>query len=536
MTEDGPVEGFSAAPARRTRYGVVVFACAVMFFVCGPLIGVQGIFHAIAQRGVYADRCGVPAGAGNGTHGNVSNVSVGGNGTHLPCRAQQNAIAKAADLSLSTANAAGLGIGILIDFLGGHRVALIGATGWAMATGLAGVAPGSGAVWTTCQCAVAATADGVFTAMLLHHLRHAAGTPREYALWSTCLTGMWGIGAMFDIPLGHWLAMPALPFWLLYAIYGAAAGAFAVIGFVILGRTRQRDPASTAAREGSTVNNTDSSAAVRDAAATDTELRSHPAFRPADAADTTGPADAAACDDRPVVDALPDTSTCAGTWRHVVRPALHATKDIVTTPVYWLIVLHQLVVVTFGYFFIANVGGFARFHGATEAEVERFRQVFTYLMGALALSCMIPGTVVRCLGHTRGLPVALCIQIGWLVVIACVGIFAPLKVQYFTLGVLLVWRTCAFGLTYVSITLLFAHRQAGMGLAMGGCKFLAGIVSMGVGRVISEAVQHDPHRFGATIAIAAIVAAAVDATLACVVPRLAKANSEEEQRSLLVAS
>lgn len=432
----------------RAPYAALAAVVLYIVMFTGITSGIQGMFDPFLERGVFADLCHGP------------NVT-------LPCPAQKRAMAASVDAMLSVVNVFVVCVGITVDVLGGQRSALVFITMGSVAIAASGIAPGSGGLYVTCIIITGVSNSGGFLTMVTRYLPGLLTDPRQLQLWSGIMTGLWDVSGAMGNVIGLFVSVRALPLFAITLLCGAGIGLPLFIIFA--GPMRRKLDACEAAK----------------------------VQMSAEASDSADPHEEALNDDAV---ALPPAS--APTLRSILSAGLVAAKFALRQPIYHMIVGNTIAVVLFGNAFIAYVGEFVRWKGATLDEEKAMRVRFNIM---LACGGAAPWVVSPLLARlpVRQARFAGAVYQTVLLALAVVGALAlPVHAQYLTFACVIVWRILYYALINGAILAELESCGAALGTLFGLTYWLAGVVSLAVGPVISSALAHAPdHAWSAIIGV-----------------------------------
>lgn len=430
------------------RLFAVLYASAVLF---GMNVGIQGIFTAVAKRGVFSDQCtiDVPTPMNSSTDPAHYNATTLAPSLHLhaslPCLGQEQKIAAVVTVMLSVTNLVSLPNGFLIDALGGELVSIAAVSVWVVATACAGIAPSSGIVWATSVCLTGWANSAAFMSFSVVHLRLATdGDKGKFSLWSTIGMACRAVGALVSIPMSMFLEIDSFEFWSLYFLWAIVIGLPIVVILIFLW---WRPPAT--------------------------------------AANASPPGS-------PTSPSLQDVEKVTQRFSKV-RLAAADLKAVLPTAPFIAVTARLTLLVTFGSIFIANLGALARYHGADKEELATLRRHFTFFLGALGATNPIPGLIIKKLQTHRGIAVVSVLSILFTIsfTTSCLSAKGHLRWPlYLSFTFFSLWRYWGLGVCSLYVPTVFPDRQAGFGLIFGAMSFVAGFVSLALGSYITYLVQH----------------------------------------------
>lgn len=357
----------------------------------------------------------------------------------LPCAAQKRAMAQSADAMLSVLNLCAVVVGAIVDVAGAQRSAVAFIAMGTVGIACCGFAPSNGGVFVTCIIVTAISNSGGFLTMVTRYLPGLLTDPQQVQLWSGLLTGFWDMSGAVGNAIGQIVSIRALPLYCTMLICGLGLGLPLLLVF------------STYMPR----------ALVQAAAAADGDA------------------------------SVNLTPSAPPSLLDIVRSGVGAARFAFRQPIYYITVCNGIAVVLFGYLFIANVGAFVQWKGATADEERHMRAIFNIMLACGGFFPLVVSPITSRLSIRRARFAALGHQALLLGVAVASALALPLSWQYVTFAAIIVWRILYFAVINGAILSELASCGAAMGMLFGLSYTIAGGISLAVGPAISSALARD---------------------------------------------
>jgi hypothetical protein len=466
-----------------TRAGLLVAILAIVCFAIGPVTGIQGIFDAVASRGVFSNECAA--------------------GHTAPCSAQRDRICQTADLALSILNFAGIASGVVLDLAGGYWTAVGGMLLWTLGTALSGLAPADGYAWSIGTAVAGVAGNTAFMALLLHHLRIACPATPAYTFWCAVLTATrMAPAVLVNVPLSYFLQWADLPFWALYLIYGAVIGVPSALVLAVAfkpGPSPAAPPAVTT--PGTPVRQIDLQRESLHPVTPCLSLQAAQLFQDFEKSGGTSQ-DPPSAETSSALWLAPPTESPPPPPRSrcdQLREKATTAKAILLSLDFYFVCAHVACIVTFGYFFIANLGQLMLERTNSKGKADDSQTNSIYIMGGVGLTVLLPGKLIHTMGVPNGFIVVLAMVLVLLVAIGVLCSFGGEAVLYVAFFALFNYRVWATALANQFMARRFEAHKAAIGFAFGVCFTFAGTVSAAVGGYTTQLAETDPSSIHAII-------------------------------------
>jgi MFS family permease len=355
-----------------------------------------------------------------------------------PCRAQLAQLNAGVNSALSILNVFGVVGGILSDLVGPATSATIGLVVWTLGTSVSGFAPHSGLVWLVgFSCAASAT-TAIAVSLFGGLLQPLFQTDGQRALAQSLLTGLWDFAASFNIALRLWIQTPSIELWQAFLGYGLVCGIPAILLMRMLFVGYFAGPSPKG-----------------------------------------------------------DVSHLTTLRKNM----LSARRNILSSKAYWLVLCNTSFAVASGYLYVANVGSFLEWKGASPAQAEQSRVVLAAILAVVAPFSTLCGWLVNRFGVDLAVQLTLRLMAFGLTLFAAITLYVDagtyLLLHYAGMVLLCAVRILSFAVSNVVLMIAFSDQADCLGLGFGFNFAFGGVVSLLIGgfatRTLNSAMlNNDP--------------------------------------------
>jgi hypothetical protein len=175
-----------------------------------------------------------------------------------------------------------------------------------------------------------------------------------------------------------------------------------------------------------------------------------------------------------------------------------STRYYLSNIIYWAYVFNTIIVVTYGYFFIAQLTLYLEWKGLNQDDIITYNHNFTYLFAIIGcITSILMG--LSLLGGDESKNILFLIIVEFIsALLMSTGIYLPstlpIKLQYLTFVFFIIWRITGFTFVNSTFSIIF-ESNIGYGKALGILYSVSGIFGVILGKIMEDYIQDDLNNF-----------------------------------------